>query len=179
MDAAQRYWSKVDKSGGPDECWPWMAGRDLYGYGRVWFAGRDHPAHRVAYDLSVGPILSRERIPRRSMMLVCHRCDNPACCNPAHLFLGTDADNMADKVAKGRQATVIVCGDRNGARTRPESRARGSRNGIAKLTEADILTIRESLEAGEYQWMIAERYGISTRAVRHVKTGSTWGHIAA
>lgn len=92
----ERYEEKVDRSGGPDACHPWMAGRLPTGYGRFSYGGKDVYAHRWAYENYVGPIPEG--------LQVLHHCDNPPCVNPAHLWLGTHADNHADKVAKGRQA---------------------------------------------------------------------------
>lgn len=96
-----RFWQKVDRRG-DDECWHWTASRDPDGYGRFQYPtenGQRHiRAHRWAYLMLVGPI--------GDGLVVCHRCDNPPCVNPAHLFLGTQLDNNADKVAKGRHARV-------------------------------------------------------------------------
>lgn len=92
---ADRFWSKVEKTSG---CWEWGACRDPRGYGRIGSLNNTHRsvlAHRVAYELSVGPIPDG--------LEVCHKCDNPPCCNPDHLFLGTQADNMRDMAEKGRQ----------------------------------------------------------------------------
>jgi hypothetical protein len=94
LDAA-RFWSKVDRSGGPTACWPWIAG-GRHGYGAFSIADRPYPAHRIALLMS-GAALGDDQ-------LACHRCDNPPCCNPAHLFPGTNADNVADMWAKGRSA---------------------------------------------------------------------------
>lgn len=92
-----RFWSKVDRRS-DEECWPWMAAvrKNNEGYGAFWFEGRHHPSNRIAYMLSNGDIPLGQ--------VVCHTCDNPRCCNPSHLFLGTPRDNNDDKVCKRRHS---------------------------------------------------------------------------
>jgi hypothetical protein len=99
-----RFWSKVDRSGGPEACWPWLAGIFTNGYGQVRWQGKIRRAHRVAYELMYGPISDG--------MNVCHTCDNKLCCNSkAHFFLGTQADNVADMRAKGRVSSKLTWAD--------------------------------------------------------------------
>ncbi len=93
----EKFWSRVDKSGGANACWPWTGSRLPTGYGQVYQAGGQRLlAHRTAWELENGPIPDGMR--------VLHHCDNPPCCNPGHLFLGTDADNMNDRDQKGHNA---------------------------------------------------------------------------
>ncbi len=110
------FHSKVDKRG-PDECWPWKAGKFNTGYGSFSVGGNAFSSHRLAYFLLTGN--------DPGTMCVLHKCDNRQCCNPTHYFLGTLEDNVADMTAKGRAAR----GDRHGSRTHPESVPRGNRHG--------------------------------------------------
>lgn len=93
MDDATRFWTKVNVSGGPEACWPWIAGRFASGYGAFKRGDKIVRAHRVAYELYRGPVADG--------MHVLHSCDNPVCCNPRHLRVGTHGDNMRDRQARG------------------------------------------------------------------------------
>lgn len=106
----KRFWAKVDIRT-PDECWSWTAGKDDKGYGAFKYAGHMHKAHRIALRLS-------KPIPRHLHAL--HRCGNPACCNPAHLYAGTQSQNMLDCVAHGRHNRKKYNGGEEGIRT-PDS----------------------------------------------------------
>jgi hypothetical protein len=108
---------------GSDGCWTWSGVRDRDGYGKLRDAGKRLRAHRVSYTLHVGPIPDG--------MFVLHRCDSPPCVNPAHLFLGTNLDNIADRHAKARDAKGLS----SGRHTKPERTARGDRNGARLYPE--------------------------------------------
>lgn len=152
MTAAERFWAKVDTSAGPEGCWPWTAARRREGYGH--FAGGPglSYAHRFSYWLATGQ--------HPGDLLVRHTCDNPPCVNPAHLELGTIADNMADRHNRGRDA-------------------RGERINHAKLTDADVLSIRHRFEQGESHSDLAAAFGVSRSNVCRIVNGRTWSHVGA
>jgi hypothetical protein len=105
MTVEERFWAKVDKRSGPDSCWTWTAAKTLRGYGRFMLDGKARLAHRLAWRLAGGT---------EAEALVCHRCDNPSCVNPAHLFLGDQFDNMRDMTAKGRHPMALKTHCKNG-----------------------------------------------------------------
>ena len=150
MNAYAAFWAKVERSD-DDSCWEWGGYRDKKGYGRTRLLGIPSCrwAHRIAYLLDVG------NIPQG--LCVCHQCDNPACCNPAHLFLGTRADNVADMDTKGRRAKL-----------------HGETNPQAKLTWDDGAAIRKMKAQGASLSQIGRELGVSKHAVRDVLLGITW-----
>lgn len=154
----QRLWAHIDKSGGPDACWPWTAYRNSLGYGtlKVPKGGKNTTAkaHRLALLYGTGI--------DAGALCVCHRCDNPPCCNPAHLFVGTHADNVQDKVAKGR------------AKGSDKS---GTKNAAAKLTEADVLDIRRRSREGATRSALAREYGLAPTSISNIVLGWTWAHL--
>jgi hypothetical protein len=147
------FWDAVDKSAGPDGCWPWVRGTDRAGYGSPLYSGRKTGAHRIAWTLTHG------KIPRQLWVL--HKCDNPPCCNPKHLFLGTQRDNIDDMITKGR--------------ARPP---KGERNGLAKLRTKDIPQIRRRVLSGDRLQTVGDRYGVTKQAIWHIVHGKTWKHVA-
>ena len=133
----ERFWSKVDRSAGPDACWPWRASCFNKGYGQFSVRQLNLRAHRIAFMLSNG-IAARD-------LLVCHSCDNPPCCNPAHLWTGTQQHNVQDMRAKGRQNDPY--GDRAGARKYPE-RYRGEARTRTMLTDRLVSYVRHQVAVG-------------------------------
>lgn len=129
------FWTNLDVSGGATACWMWRGGATAAGYPNVLVDGVHKPAHRVAYELAKGTIPAG--------MFICHTCDNPRCCNPAHLWVGTHNDNMADMVAKGRA---------NGGRP-------------STVAEAELPGIIDRLNAGESVSQIARDMGVDHNAI--------------
>jgi hypothetical protein len=126
-------------------CWDWTAGKNRCGYGCFSINRQTRLAHRVSYEMKYGPI--------REDILVCHSCDNPGCVNPDHLFLGTCAENTADRDAKSRQA-------------------RGRAHGRAKLADADISAIRNSTDKTQAQ--LAKLFGVHQSQISLIRSGKRW-----
>lgn len=167
-DMATRFWEKVDRAGGPEACWPWRSGTDRDGYGRFTVSRslRGTGAHRMAYELCVGEIPDG--------MCVCHACDNPLCCNPSHLFIGTNADNVLDRHTKGRDAT----GDRSFARIHPERIKRGEQINTAKLTAQQVRDIRALYYLyGVTQVELAQMYPVNRQNISGIVRGEKWRHV--
>ena len=162
-NTAAKFWAGVDKSGGPDACWPWLGALNANGYGKVTWGGRTEIASRVAWRLTHGADPGH---------FACHRCDNPPCCNPAHLFDGTVQENTDDMISKGR-APRFEEADRN----RRARRARGERNPSAKIGEAQAVAVLEALRLGESTGSIARRLGLHRNSIWNIKSGATWAHL--
>ncbi len=149
METAEEFWSRVWKGDG-ERCWLWE-GAESSGYGHlVWKGRRKQGAHRVAWELARGPVPDG--------LWVLHSCDNPLCVRPDHLFLGTNADNIADAFAKGRMPL-------------------GSEHHSAKLDPEKVRAIRARIAAGEALAAIARDFGVSDQALFKLRDGKTWKHI--
>lgn len=148
-------------------CLLWPGTRDASNYGVINADdGRQLRVSRLSLEMRIGPLAPGQ--------LALHRCDNPPCFEPTHLFTGTNADNMADRDAKGRQAK----GDRSGARMHPERVRRGEDHPRTRLTETDVRAIRAAYAAGGVsQKTIAGRYGITQGAVFQIVNRFTWRHV--
>lgn len=145
MTREERFWAKVKKS---DGCWEWVGAVNSRGYGFLWVDKRSFRAHRLSWEIHHGPIPSG--------LLVCHRCDNPICVNPAHLFLGTDADNNHDMRKKGRAASH-----------------RGEKNPRAKLTPEQVSEIRGRM--GEKSGVkLSVEYGVNPTTIHRIWSAKRW-----
>lgn len=159
-----RFREKFDKRG-DDECWPWIGtiGKNRGGYGLFKMTdGKQRKAHRMMYELEIGPIPAGR--------LVCHKCDNPPCVNPAHLFVGTPADNVADMMAKGRNLS--------GMTVHPDRAAKGEKNGVSLFTSDEIREIRRAFAAREKkQRELAMIYDTTQSYISAIVRRRPWRHI--
>jgi len=154
----ERYWAKVDK-GGPDECWPWNASRDLHGYG--WFrldVKTMVQSHRYGLTLKLGREI-------REGYQSCHTCNNPPCCNPKHLYEGTPKENTQDSIRAGTFSPP------------PGSNTRGAEHPSARLTEPEVLDIYRRAWQGEEQMALAQEYGVVHHTINQIKLGKTWAFL--
>lgn len=147
--SVRAYFAKYVTVGAPSDCWFWKGPVNQQGYGYFSVKGKKYRAHRIA--------LAQRLPPPSPKHFACHACDNPSCCNPRHLWWGTNLDNMRDCVAKGRQ-----------------TRMRGERHGRAKLTDELVREIRASALP---QHILAKRYGVNQSSICDVKRGKSWRHV--
>ena len=142
-----RFWSKVDKRS-DSECWEWIAGKYPRGYGSFYLGKRSYASSRIAWVMTFGPIPEG--------LFVCHKCDNPSCVNPGHLFLGTPKDNMQDKSKKMRGTF-------------------GRSVNTVKLTEEQVIEIRFKYSSGNISpGKLAKEYSVSRTAVRKIIDMENW-----
>lgn len=151
-----RFWQKVDKSG---DCWEWLACKVRGGYGQFWLNDRHVYSHRISWTMHFGEIPNK--------MEVCHKCDNPGCVNPSHLFLGTHSDNMNDAYDKGRRIF------------------KGERNSYSKLTKDDVLLIRDMRKNEKFKYgdkkkfcvYWANKYNVDWTTILNVINNKQWKHL--
>ncbi len=149
-DPATLFWAKVDRRGAA-ECWPWHGYIRASGYGWFNFGGKTMTANRAAYILTNGPI-------DPTTLFVCHTCDNPLCCNPAHLWLGTAAQNNLDCLLKGRHRSLPP---------------KGEDSPNAKLTRNQAVeAFHSALPAKE----LAAQWGVAPQSIENIRQGKTWSH---
>ncbi len=146
----QRFWSKVDKSGGVDACWPWTACIGTNGYGNFKFEGKNKNAHRVAYELVHGPVDRN--------MEIRHHCDNKLCCNDSHLEPGTRLENVRDAIERGRHPHGESCGR-------------------SKLSLPLVLAIKQLKLLGCNAAQIGKDLQLAESTVRDILSNKTWKHL--
>lgn len=153
----ERFWLKVDKEISDifcdgTRCWEWVGSLNKDGYG-LYYNGRNIGSHRYSYLITFGEFDTK--------LNVLHKCDNPKCVNPHHLFLGTQQDNMRDKFKKGRQSRVI-----------------GELSGNSKLKEKEVIKIYKMWNSGNYlQREIAKMFGVTREAISLIVNGKKWNYL--
>jgi hypothetical protein len=145
---ADHFWNRV-AVGAPAHCWPWRGSLNSDGYGQITVGGKYWTASRLALSLAYGTDVSDA--------LACHRCDNPACCNPCHLYSGTKSDNERDKVARGRHNPAC-----------------GERNHFARLTTNQVANIRRLFKQGMSNVAIGKMLGVHHSTISKIRTGQSW-----
>jgi len=144
----KRFWNKFDKK--ENGCWEWNGSlnKKINGYGNFYYNHKPILSHRFSYTFYNGDIPNN--------MKVCHKCDNPSCVNPEHLFLGTQSDNIVDSIKKGRF---------------PQSGKNGGGKKLRKLTDKQIIKIKNDLKNGVYQKDIAKKYNVTQTTICSINIG--------
>lgn len=144
------FWNRVDKSGGYDSCWEWTGCRSDRGYGKTFFNGKDMRAHRLAFKLTHNTLPTA----------VCHKCDNPPCCNPLHLFPGDYLSNNRDRSIKKRSAY-----------------SKGEFHSQSKLRDGEVLEMHQMYKSGTTGKEIANKFKINESYAYQILCGVRWKHL--
>lgn len=155
---SERLFSKISRSTS-DQCWPWNGCRNKKGYGMIALPGKGNGVlltHRAAWMVTNGDI------PKG--ILVCHHCDNPPCCNPSHLFLGTNSQNQQDSIRKGRRPIQYYG-------------PKGEKHFASKLTDQIVRDARRRNECGESGMKLANEYGVCFQTIYYAISRKTWRHV--
>lgn len=151
-----RFFSSISIDDGPDGCWNWTGKKDPHGYGYFCYMG-EQKAHRSSWVLHFGEIPETTNGARTC---VCHRCDNPNCCNPSHLFLSNQRGNLEDMRNKGRAKACL-----------------GEDKKTAKLTVKDVLWIYSRRDSGQTVRLVAQQFGVGPSAVQAIWSGRKWRSV--
>lgn len=158
VNTPEKFWAKVDIRGN-DECWLWTRSRNTYGYGSAVFKGWTTNAHRIAYFLAHGSIDATK--------VICHSCDNRLCCNPAHLWEGTQGDNVRDCNKKGR-----------GKGKFSETLGKDHPRHLAKMTPDQVKEARRLYWSGQMsQAQLGKKYGVHPATISRTVRGQNWNYI--
>lgn len=172
-----RFNSKIKRSNG---CWEWIGTKRFDGYGVITINRIMQRAHRVMWEIANGKITKD--------ICVLHKCDNPICVNPQHLFLGTRKDNAVDCARKGRNIAQkepwrMARGERNGRHTHPETTQRGERHWASKLSKDKVILIRKLYKPGKGLYVrsnakeLSKRFGISKSVFYNIIKRKIWKHV--
>ena len=148
-DPVERFWKFADKKS-DKECWEWTGRKNYKGYGDMKIQNNHILAHRYSYEINI------DTIPKSTCVL--HHCDNPACVNPSHLFLGSIQDNNMDRDEKGRKAL-------------------GEKNGRSKLTLDQVKKIKHFIFIGKSDSELARQFRVWHTTIRAIRIGTTWSHV--
>lgn len=160
------FWLNVAITANDEKCWNWEGCKSKQGYGQFSIK-QSYPAHRLSFFINnnVDPL----------QMLVCHTCDNTSCVNPKHLFLGTNQDNVDDKMKKGR---LLVPG--GWSKGKENNKIKGAGNGSAKLTEDQVIQIKKEYKKGSWKFSsvkLGKKYNVESTAILNIVNGKTWTNI--
>lgn len=177
-----RFWGKVNKLRSKKACWEWSARTiDKDGYGRFYLKDKLLRSNRVSFFIHY----KKDPFDKH----VCHSCDNPKCCNPYHLFLGTAKDNVQDALKKGRwpigdkhwtiaNPATLARGKRNGHYTKPENTPKGETHGMSKITEKDVRNIRKRYSRGDIsQDKLAIEYNMTQVNISEIVRNRIWRNV--